>query len=476
MRNIVNKLFVIIEKQQMEIDHLKHNHSSIVGLYQKLQEQYLNDIESLKKDIFQSKVQLQSFQTTFENDLVFNDMKTRVQALENTTKGLKCDIVNNDQLNSKLLLSLEKRQDSDYEEVRNQILELQQFPIKRPSTYQNEEDRPQIVNGNMDISPLMRGIYRDSRRLDGLNETVSNIRNEYSDIADSIIAIQDVLSSFNHNINEIHRMCTGFGSSVNSIAGFLQSSIVNIEKHVNELWNSMKEQSDALNHTTTHIGRLTEQLETHFSRITSKSLPALITCSDIQVESFDLSEEMGLKSSRFESDRDKFQVMPSFKAFPASFKDTKIPKIEKKYDPKNNIFMSSVDYLRSKTSTIQSPDQFCLNEIAERITRLENNIDEKLSNIPNKSHSNIPTTTHFDSYIAEKMFQKIEKSLEKLNQRILSIEGKMIVHSIPSSAQQFKPNPDQVIGNKLKNSGESSQRTPRKVISRNNIRLASDLY
>ncbi|OHT11157.1 hypothetical protein TRFO_01054 [Tritrichomonas foetus] len=323
-----------------------------------------------------------------QNELATNQLKSQLSTLTNSSKNTtdllnslraaippnpesrlthfskRIDIIENSQRNAikelkekneKLKLELAELHRDDQEikvELHNTILEIEAKAKALPSTYKNEDDQPKIVNGEVDISPLIRGIFRDSRRLDGFNEMIAMTRMETEDIVNSMIDLQEKMQQFNHITHDLALDDGRNKAFCIERIRFLQASIVNLEKQIGDIWTLILQISENNNHITSNISNTFEQIQSILITISNRPLPLLNNLSDVMLECRTLHESIFEKRTQFEGEREKFHKLPTDNEPHKRIPEILVSKLQRRVKPVQDTVTLPYDDIRTKDRAV----------------------------------------------------------------------------------------------------------------------------
>ena len=286
-------------------------------------------------------------------DLIETSMRNAVKEIKEKNAKIKGEI------------AVLHRDDQEIKvELHDTILEIEAKAKALPLTYQDEDNQPKIVNGEVDISPLIRGIYRDSKRLDGFNEMISMARLETEDVVNSIIDIQDKMQQFNHIVHDLAiddgKIRTLFTERVR----FLHSSIRNLEKQVEKIWTNIFHLSESNNHSSSNISNTFDQLQSILTSISNRPLPAINDLSDVLLECHAIHDTIFEEKNQFDGEREKFKKIPG------------------DYDPYTPVPDLEIKKIHRRTKPIQDSVQLPYNDIKvnadkQKQNRGSNTINER---------------------------------------------------------------------------------------------------
>ena len=306
------------------------------------------------------------------------------------------------------------------DDLRLQITSITPEVVGLPTTFYKEEDQPVIIDNKLtDISPLIRGLYRDSRRIDGFDETICSIKTENENVVNAVASAQDNLQEFNRNLHDLGLSIIKYKTLQNERSRYFQSSDKTFEKQITDLWNYISMINDNLSHGLSHVTSAIDQVQSILTRMSSLPLPPIPNASEILLECKKNGEKLAEKRTQFEGIRENFDHPPEDNHIDPiignvdvkSIRDTtKYKNIDKKFDPLTNKFNESllrvnVEDLRIKVNEL-TRDKESINEKFEELSKLtRQKIDDKV-----------------DGVTIERLFSKYQMLLDKISQKIEFME------------------------------------------------------
>ncbi|EAY05941.1 hypothetical protein TVAG_087190 [Trichomonas vaginalis G3] len=375
--------------------------------------------------------------TNNQNEVV----NKKVNAIEELSRKNRSMIVETERWVTDRLDLFDKKFDDLNADLRTTVFNYQKRPSEIPSTYSKEEDRPQIVDGTVDISPLIRGIYRDSRRLDSFDELISSTRNDCKEIVDSVISMQENLAQFNHNIHDLSLTDGKISKRITDSVNFFLDSFSNNDQHIVELYTLLSRITNAVHSSISVSMDAFEHVEAILGRLSSKILPSIPSLSECQLELFGLKEEAAERRSLYESDRIRFKNSPDAPMPSQAFKDVSVKKLHKKGEKPNftNTLGLNDDTLRFNKNMYDGMTMMMLLEnVSTSIAEMKQKMqiyEDDITELQETQSNNEKRTV--DIEYSERTFTKLEEMLSKLNARVSNLEKqpKVSISSATSRSQ-----------------------------------------
>lgn len=382
-----------------------------------------------------------------------NHFSKRIDQIENSQKTFMKELKGKNESFKDELKELHRDNEEMKIELHETILELEAKAKRMPSTYEGDDNQPKIVNGEVDISPLIRGIYRDSKRLDGFSEIISMTRMEVEDVVNSLIELQEKIQQFNTVTHDMALENGKLQGIISDKTRFLQSSLISLEGQIGEIWTMLLQISDSSNHFASNVSTTTQQIQSIFSTISNRPIPILNDLTDVMLECHGLHESIFEKRTQFEGEREQFRKLPGGDETQKAVPDIKVRKIQRRMkslqqtldiqdDDINEkvkaavstsgkqindvLFQKSLDDLKDQIRAILGDNEY----MAQQIEQLMKVTKEKLE-------------LKVDAPTLERMLNKIHMILGHLSKRIDSVEEKeksMIEAALKSKRKAQDPN------------------------------------
>lgn len=397
-----------------------------------------------------------------------NNLGKRLEKLEQTTRGQSLDIKGADTRIEEFIQKQEIKHQKLTESMQNALLELEAKSKAMPTTYANEDDQPKIINGDIDISPLIRGIFRDSRRLDALNELISITRLESNDIVESMLELQKNMQQFNHNTHDLAIEDGRIKALLVERANFFQMSIMNLERQIGDIWSYMHQVADSVDHAASNVSNTFDQTQTILQSMITRPIPLIGDMSNVQMETRALSENIAERRTQFEGDREKYRNLPADRSPSAGIRPINVQKFKRRTAPIPEIELPYDDYKKNPRSAESGTDgikdsfvirsieelRVKMNEIMADGVDLHSNFEDLINETTKKISGKV------DNGTMERMLKKVYDIIEKLSKRMDSYENTSELLMIQIADAKARP---------VKNPNESEIKVSRRESNVTNI-------
>ena len=297
-----------------------------------------------------------------------------IEELRNENKKLKQDIDNKT-----------KENQENIEKLHQTLVALKKKANALPETFQENPFDIVEVDGRVDISPLIRGVYRDSRRIDGFNEIIAGIRLQSEDCVKGINSTQEQTRTLIHHCHDISRTEEKIVEVYDHKTNYLQKSIKNIEQHILTIIQYLYKLNDSINHTNSNCTKAFDTLVTILTQITTRPFPLFGDFSDLIMENVHFKEMLDHDKGVFEVDREKYQKIPKFTIEIPDFSTTEAEAVKMQLDEiktdddkpptaDENVLQESVEEIRMNMNTLRN--QF--DKMKECFVYLNKDVSQKL--------------------------------------------------------------------------------------------------
>lgn len=375
-------------------------------------------------------------------DQVENTQRNLIKELKDKNDSLKDDIKELRRDNEEMKI-----------ELHNTILELEAKAKRMPSTYEGEDCQPRIVNGEVDISPLIRGIYRDSKRLDGFSEVISMTRMEVEDVVNSLIELQEKIQQFNTVTHDLSLENGRLQGIISDKTNFLQSSVISIESQIGEIWTVMLQISDSNNHFASNVSTTIQQIQSILTTITNRPIPILNDLTDVMLEIHGIHESIFEKRTQFEGDREQYRNLPGGGENQKAVPDIKVRLMQRRMKPLQDALDFSDDNINDKVKAAVASSKKQINDaivqksfedIRDQIKEIVSDneyMTQQIEKLMKVTKENLDLKV--DATSLERMISKIHSILGHMTKRIDGIEEKertMIEAALKSKRKAQDPN------------------------------------
>lgn len=381
-----------------------------------------------------------------------NHFSKKIDQVENSQRNMLKELkANNEDLKDEIK---ELRRDNEdmKMELHNTILELEAKAKRMPSTYEGEYNQPKIVNGEVDISPLIRGIYRDSKRLDGFNEVISMTRMEVEDVVNSLIELQEKIQQFNTVTHDLSLENGHLQGIMNDKTNFLHSSIASLERQIGELWTITLQISDSSNHFASNVSSTTQQVQSILSTLSNRPIPILNDLTDVMLEVHGLHDSIFEKRTQFEGEREQFRKLPGGGETQKTVPNIKVRPMLRRMKPLQETLDSSYEETNQKAEKSMTTAGKQMNEalFQKSIEELKDTINEIISDndyMAQQIEKLMKTTKEnlelkVDNQTLERMLNKIHMIIGHITKRIDTVEDKenTMIEAMKSKRKVQDPN------------------------------------
>ena len=419
--NLKTDLFIAqksIRQLQTDFSQVSSNASQLSLVNETLRELIDYKVNNLKRE-YEDK--LETLATTKNNE---------IEQLKQTNKELQKDLVE------------KHKQTQDMINKMNQtIIDIKKRANAIPETFMENAFDVVEVDGKVDIGPLVRGVYRDSRRIDGFNKIIAGIRLQSEDCVRGINSTQEQTRTLIHHCHDITKIEEKIVNVFDHKTDFLQKSIKNMETHIMTLFQFLYKLNDSINHTNANCSKSFDTLHSIFLQLTTRPFPLFGDFSDLVIENIQLKEMFDHSRGVFDVDREKFQKMPKFNIEIIDFETAEQEAVKMR-----------LDELKTESEKAPTADENVLQESVEEIRMTMNKLKGQFDKMKegfvmlNKEVSH-KLETKADEESTQRIYEKMsdllqtlsynEKS-EKLAQMLTSRQHKM--SDAPQPSQQ-KPQP-----------------------------------
>ncbi|KAK8865314.1 hypothetical protein M9Y10_010854 [Tritrichomonas musculus] len=417
----------IVTRQQDEINELKQ---SLIKAN--------SDCSLNKTSLFKMNLQIQ--QLDVKNDI--QKLFTKLSSIEENHHNFQNSVNGATQnIQSSIDQIIERSHDVETD-LRLQIARITPEVIGLPTTFSKEDDQPIIIDNKLtDISPLVRGIYRDSRRIDGFDETISSLKIENENIVNAVATAQDNLQEFNRNLHDIGLSIIKYKTLQNERSRYFQSSDKSFESQIADIWSYISLVNDNLSHGLSTTMTAIDEIQSILTKMSSVPLPPIKNVSDVLLECKKNQEKLAERKTQFEGIREKFDHPPEDNNIDPIIGNLNVDNIRDKSKYKVN---SKFDSLTNKfTETLLRVNVEDLRVKVNELTRERESINEKFEQLSRLTRQKIDDKV--DGVTMERLFSKYQMLLDKISQKIESLESQS---SEPKTSSRIHFNYDEPVRQK----------------------------
>ncbi|OHS95371.1 hypothetical protein TRFO_38513 [Tritrichomonas foetus] len=135
------------------------------------------------------------------------------------------------------------------------------------------------------IMPIVRANHRNTRRIDGMNEQVSNVRIECENISGAVQQSQATLERFHHaiydNAKDIEDTRNEFKQNLNSVLSFLEI----LSNNIIDNWDLLLAIAKEHQHLSTSTSNANDIISNIFTSLSTKPVPNINTFDHVAIES-----------------------------------------------------------------------------------------------------------------------------------------------------------------------------------------------
>lgn len=425
----------IVIQQSEEISELKQSISKACS------ECSLN-----KSALFKVNMQIQELDMKDE----YQKLLTRISGIEETHRQFKQTVNESTKSFEHSIERIEQRSHDLEDDLRTEIKHLKPEVNLPPNAMKELDDNPIIIDSHLtDISPVVRGMYRNSRRIDGIDEHISSIRQENENVVAAVASAQENLQDFNLNLHDMGLSIIKYRSLDNERTRYFQSSCQSLEKQISDIWLYMNSINDTLHHNLSNTLQGIDEIQSILTRMSSIPLPPITNVSDVLIECTKIQEKIHEKKAQFDGEREHFTYPPEDRFLDPIIADVKVDSI------KNNTKYTNLDekYDFIKNQFDSTLLQMNVNELRIRVNELvrdSDSINAKFSELTKSTRQQIDDKV--DSVTMERLFGKYQMLLDKMTQKIEKLDRKStkkmsripLDYSEPIRPKEKKPHIDEL--------------------------------
>jgi uncharacterized protein YoxC len=377
-------------------------------------------------------------------EMQLNLLDRRLERLKDSQRQFQGEVQTHDEEVRREIERLKDKNEDLRIEMHNTILEIEAKAKAMPTTYADEDRQPKIVNGEVDISPLIRGIFRDSRRLDGFNELIATTRLECEDIVNAMLELQANMHKFNHNTHDLALEDGRIKTFCLERVGFLQSSIMGIDKQIRDIWSSMVQLAECCSHTASNASSAFAQLQTILNTLTTRQLPLMVDLSDLALECNALRETLFERRTQFEGERERFHHLPlDDSTVSRPIPDVRVKPLERRTVDTQNAIVLPYEDLQEKVKQKQvtmhgdSMIQRSVGELRANFREIQGQIEflnHQFGELAQETGHKLEKKV--DDVTMERLFDKIHRMINDHARRIATLEAGATAEEI--AAQEAK--------------------------------------
>jgi hypothetical protein len=233
-------------------------------------------------------------------------LSAKQRELEESIQTIKEDLLKADKTYKSDLQILKK----EFVESQNKIHEEITLTKKNIEDITNEykQIKPEGTTA-IDLSVLIRGHFRDSKRLDGFNELLMTTREESQEMIGSLMQIQGSLKKFSQSQKDFANSFELMKSYLMRQTKFLQDSIKHTEVSIGIIWDAVYSCSVVNHHLLENVSSNFTQLDSAVRNLTTTLRPPLPKLDEVKLEVDMLKEQLSEGKTQFMSEREKFKKL-----------------------------------------------------------------------------------------------------------------------------------------------------------------------
>lgn len=410
----------------------------------KFKEENSNELSKIQSEMNLSKDKLQNVTDDIDKLTLNIDenykkveklVNNKYEEIERNLEVVNKSISNNDQTAFEIISDMERRWQDNTSSLRAELNDLKEVS-KYQSSLEMDDLQLKYVDGSVDISPLLRCLYRDSRRIDGFDELISQNKRDCAAVMESILKIQEYLTQFNHNFHDFSITDGKIISKLHSDGHFFHESMTNNDSFVEELYTICGKISEAMVRFVFVSTESFELIETILGRMTTRVLPPFPTLRDSQNETTSIRDEIRDKKALYNDGRRKFQNPPEPLIPPKVFKDAKVDVIE----GRNMLKKDKIEFLSAEIGNYSRTKDEQLVDAIHKLGYSHADMKSKIFELENKieyfSNETLMTDRTMDTQTTERLFSKFESLLEKLNKRVSNLENTPRTHHVTDNIKK----------------------------------------
>ena len=451
----------LVAKQQDEIEELRES------------------ISNTKQDCSNNKTELLKMNYHIDEINVKDDVKklfSRLSALEESQREFKFTVNDSQKEMQSSIDALIHKNTEMEDDFKAQISNLTPEFYERPKIFTKEEDQPVIINNNLvDISPLIRGLYRDSRRVDSIGETIQTFRVENENVVNAVAAAQDNIIQFNKTLRDFVLSFVKSKTLQNDRASYFQSSEKSLEKQIIDIWKYISILNENMNNGFNNASHAIDEIQSILSRLSKYPIPTLTNLSDVTLECSKIQEKLAEKNPQFEFEREKFRHPPEDQQSDPILQIVDVDTIRNKTMYKN--IDKKVDLLKQKfdESVIQSNMEdlrIKVNELSHESSNINNKFEELRRFTKQKIGDKVDIIT------MERLFNKYQLLLDKMSRKLENMNINSGRSNPISSRSQISNKSKDLIRmkSKIKNNDDTTTNFPQKTHEKPKSSIAAQIY
>ena len=371
----------------------------------------------------------------------------RLEKLDENVRKIETNALTKNEEIRQGMTQLRNADDEVRAEIRRGLIEVETKLRSMPTTYADEDNQPKIVNGELDIRPLIRGIYRDSKRLDGFNELIATTRLECEDLVNAMIDLQSNMQQFNHNTHDLAMEDSRIKANLGDGLNFLQASVLDLDRHIGDAWSFMMHVAETCSHTASNVAAGFNQIQLILGSMSSRPLPMISDLGDVCLEANSLRDDVFEKRTQYDGDREKYRTLPHRDDGKVRMvKEIAIKRMKRRVLEEHRDIALPYNDIQAKVMSARGDGgdpllQRSVEEIRVRLNEISENVDSLQEQFKELDKD---TTKLLSEKVSEesmtRMFDKVHRSINALVKRLDNMdEDKALTARAEEERRKQKP-------------------------------------
>ena len=298
--------------------------------------------------------------------------------------------------NQRAIQDMHVKMEQNDMELREMIRDLKGEEYRVPSTFEKCDDQPVIIDNRVtDISPLVRGCYRESRRVDVLNEELLEMKKSLDGGLKVVAECDEGVQQFQHHLHDLGWNLMQTRTLSSDRTRFLMNSIGALEDTLRGVWEMLESVGYCVSHCTSNVSGELDKIMSVVQQIYPRQMPFTISLEDSVTEVAEWTDQVKDRKAQFDEVREKFAAPP----------------VDMTEDPIINVgkgetkgCMKVDEGAAVQQSLLQIRRK--MNELAQGLTTVGSDVRSLQSQTRQKLDGKI------DAKVVERMFEKLQVMIE----------------------------------------------------------------